>query len=275
MLRTGDLNEDEWTVLAYYQRTQPEPAQTDSHPDLQAFATDVGRTPGTVDASMRNIKSYLQGAGLPHGSRLMRAVADRYRDQPDSVLARDAAAAIARLKSTATLPPSNALAGTESEINVGDELDPALPGAAGVSVTPTSVEAAITDSIARKGTPPTVAERREHGLVRSYERFLVSAAHVVASHTYTFPTGQRLKSDLVDETDHELVEAKGQVTRDNIRMALGQLLDYRRFETGLASTAVLLPHKPSDDLIDLVLTSGSAVIWQNGADKFDRLEPGP
>lgn len=35
-------------------------------------------------------------------------------------------------------------------------------------------------------------------------------------------------SDLWDQTDNELIEAKGLVTREQLRMAVGQLFDYSR-----------------------------------------------
>lgn len=49
-----------------------------------------------------------------------------------------------------------------------------------------------------------------------------------------------LYSDLWDETAHELVEAKGTVNRDNLRQAVGQLLDYGRFAEA-KTHAVLSP----------------------------------
>jgi hypothetical protein len=55
--------------------------------------------------------------------------------------------------------------------------------------------------------------------------------------------GAPLYSDLWDETSLELVEAKGNVTRDQLRQAVGQLLDCGRFVEAEART-VLVPSRP-------------------------------
>ena len=94
--------EDEWTVLLYYFLNRPEPEHTDSHPSLQAFARSIGRTPGSVDSSLRNIKSYRLDAGLSHGATRMRVVVDRYQEQP-LLLRADAEAALGRINPGATL----------------------------------------------------------------------------------------------------------------------------------------------------------------------------
>ncbi len=94
---------DEWTVLLYYFKNRPEPEHTDSHPALQAFAASIGRTASSVDSSLRNIKSYIAGAGLSHGASMMRAVVDAYSNQP-AKLASDTQAALGRINPSASLP---------------------------------------------------------------------------------------------------------------------------------------------------------------------------
>ena len=118
-----------------------------------------------------------------------------------------------------------------------------------------------------------VASRREQGLVLAYVGYLESRGHAVSRGKYR-PTGRNseLASDLVDETDLVLYEAKGDVRRASVRMAIGQLLDYRRFETPSMSLAVLLPRKPVQDLIDLILTVPASVVWRT-ADGFASLHP--
>ena len=103
MSRTGLYSEDEWIVLLYYFLNRPEPAQTDSHQALQDFALVLGRTPGSVDASMRNIKAYVSGPGFPHGSSVMRSVVDQYRGQ-SAQLRHAAQAALHRINPGASLP---------------------------------------------------------------------------------------------------------------------------------------------------------------------------
>ena len=103
MLRSGKYSEDEWTVLYYYFLNRPEPTQTDSHAALQAFARDFGRTAGSVDASMRNIKSHVADAGLPHGAKTMRRVVARYQNRA-AELRTAATVAMSRINPRANLP---------------------------------------------------------------------------------------------------------------------------------------------------------------------------
>ena len=71
-----------------------------------------------------------------------------------------------------------------------------------------------------------------------------------------------LVCDLVDETDRVLYEAKGDVRRTSVRMAIGQLLDYRRFEPASTSLAILLPRQPAKDLIELIGSVHASVVWR-------------
>ena len=70
-----------------------------------------------------------------------------------------------------------------------------------------------------------------------------------------------LFTDLYDATDHVLIEAKGSVTREAIRMAIGQLADYRRFLHEPAC-AILLPSKPRAALLRLIADQKLGVIWR-------------
>jgi len=93
------------------------------------------------------------------------------------------------------------------------------------------------------------AERREQQLVVAYQSYLEAQQHRVARHRYDVE-GSLLVCDLFDETEWCLFEAKGDVSREAIRIAVGQLLDYRRFYADRnPALAVLLPRRPSDDLL--------------------------
>ncbi|KOV01945.1 hypothetical protein ADK91_21310 [Streptomyces sp. XY511] len=97
--------------------------------------------------------------------------------------------------------------------------------------------------------------RREGVLMEAFKQHLLAAGHEVKTFQITL-AGEvgALTPDLYDITDHVLYEAKGQTTRNNIRMAIGQLADYRRHvpkPDGLR-VAVLLPSEPSNDLKDLL-----------------------
>ena len=75
-------------------------------------------------------------------------------------------------------------------------------------------------------------------------------------------SGPALVCDLVDEVDHVLYEAKGDVRRTSVRMAIGQLLDYRRFEPSGMSLAILLPREPARDLIELILSVPASAMFK-------------
>ena len=46
-----------------------------------------------------------------------------------------------------------------------------------------------------------------------------------------------------------------------VRMAIGQLFDYRRFEPAPVELGVLVPVRPADDLLDLLEDLGIACVW--------------
>ncbi|GAA2368232.1 restriction endonuclease [Streptomyces sparsogenes] len=114
------------------------------------------------------------------------------------------------------------------------------------------------------------AERREAPLVTAYRDHLKAQGHNVTRKKIV-PAGEvrPLFTDLHDTTDNVLIEAKGSVTREAVRMAIGQLYDYRRYIKPTPSLAVLLPSRPREDLIELCNLSGASVIWRNG-ETFDQ-----
>ena len=98
MVRGERYSRDEWLVLLHYFLSQPEPAHTDSHPSLIQFAAQIGRSPGSVDASLRNIKMAVTGAaGFEHGARTMRVVVAEFANDPNG-LAETAAEAPSRIR---------------------------------------------------------------------------------------------------------------------------------------------------------------------------------
>jgi hypothetical protein len=107
-------------------------------------------------------------------------------------------------------------------------------------------------------------ERLEAELVNRYRRFLQNQGHVV-SRLRVVPAGEGapIYSDLWDETALDLIEAKGNVTRDAIRLAVGQLLDYGRFVEPKRRT-VLLPSRPRDDLLNLLSSTDIDAVYPEG-----------
>jgi hypothetical protein len=127
------------------------------------------------------------------------------------------------------------------------------------------------DVSAREGTTAT---RREGELVDRYTAW--SGPAETFSRWRLRPPGElrSLLTDIYSETQNVLYEAKGSATRRAMRTAIGQLLDYRRHidRDGLR-LAVLLPHLPSDDLIDLATGLGIAVVFEQPGGGFETVEP--
>ena len=110
---------------------------------------------------------------------------------------------------------------------------------------------------------PFEAERREQKLVLALEAHLVALGHKV-NRQRLLPSGEArpIITDLFDATTRTLVEAKGSVERNAIRMAIGQLCDYRRFFAAreLEHVAALFPTEPRADLCDLLREQDIVVI---------------
>jgi hypothetical protein len=109
---------------------------------------------------------------------------------------------------------------------------------------------------------PYEAERREQQLVRAYCVFMAKRGSRITRHLIR-PEGEAkpMFSDAYDATRNNLLEGKGTVTREAVRMAIGQLADYRRFIEPRPRCAVLLPERPRSDLEALLSTEGLAVVW--------------
>src|SRR6266511_354747 len=111
---------------------------------------------------------------------------------------------------------------------------------------------------------PYELERREAALVHKYREHLHRQGHQV-SRLRVVPPGESypLYSDLWDETALELIEAKGAATRDQLRAAVGQLLDYGRFANARCRS-VLVPFRPRADLLEYLHAVGMEAIYPNG-----------
>jgi hypothetical protein len=127
------------------------------------------------------------------------------------------------------------------------------------------------DVSARSGTTAT---RREGELV---DRFIAWSGPTELFRRWCLrPPGELspILTDIYSETQNVLYEAKGTTTRNAMRTAIGQLLDYRRHidRDGLR-LAVLLPLAPSDDLIDFATGLGIAVVAERSGGGFETIEP--
>lgn len=106
---------------------------------------------------------------------------------------------------------------------------------------------------------PTFAERREAALVERYGRWLAEHGQAATRNEIRLASQPRpLYTDLFNEHARELVEAKGTATRNQVRLGLGQVLDYARYVEH-ERLAVLLPVRPAEDLVELLTAYVSAV----------------
>ena len=106
-----------------------------------------------------------------------------------------------------------------------------------------------------------------------YQAHLEGLGHVVTARKVR-PPGEYtwLRVDLVDSTAQELYEAKGTTTRDSVRLAIGQLYDYSRFVES-TRLSVLLPTRPSEDLLSLLSGRGISCVFETMSGKFERVDP--
>lgn len=73
----------------------------------------------------------------------------------------------------------------------------------------------------------------------------------------------RLLTDVYDSHDRILYEAKALASRADLRMAVGQLYDYRRhIDVEDLRCSVLLPDRPSADLRDLLIDAGLGLVFK-------------
>jgi len=111
---------------------------------------------------------------------------------------------------------------------------------------------------------PFEAERREQKLVLALEAHLAAQGHEVNRQRFLPPGEARpIITDLFDATTKTLVEAKGSAERNAVRMAIGQISDYRRFfgPGELEHVAALFPREPRPDLADLLSAQGIVMIF--------------
>ncbi|SHG42726.1 hypothetical protein [Geodermatophilus nigrescens] len=150
-----------------------------------------------------------------------------------------------------------------------------FPGAGSTS-RPRTDEVVVTSR--RVGLPPSdtdyevgTTERklafREARLLQAFER---QHPHPLTRQRVRLPDGDSIECDAYDAVDDLVIEAKGSAGRDDVRTAIGQLLDYRRHIGSNPSMAVLFPEDPSSDLRELLAECDITVIVLRGG-VFTRL----
>lgn len=115
-----------------------------------------------------------------------------------------------------------------------------------------------------KGVPGMPRGHPESDLVDQYVHWLGDETRF----GHNFIREEQLFVDLFDLTHWQLIEAKVKTDRETIRMAIGQLMDYKRFYSRIPSLAVLLASRPSAHCMKLLTDNRIAVIWKNPGGSF-------
>jgi hypothetical protein len=104
--------------------------------------------------------------------------------------------------------------------------------------------------------------------VQRFQKHLSALGHEYVRYKITVPDEGVLYTDIADLTAVVLYEAKGVPDRESIRTAVGQLLDYRRHIVPKPAVAVLLPDRPSADLLSLLDTEGIGCVFEDRIGSF-------
>lgn len=119
------------------------------------------------------------------------------------------------------------------------------------------------------GSTAVTAVKREAELVTRYQDHLEKRGATCVRYKLRPPGEFRdLFTDLFDRTANVLYEAKGVATREAVRMAIGQLLDYSRHIPTTPDLAVLLPTSPTADLCDLLSRHNIRCVYEDSAGVF-------
>jgi len=109
--------------------------------------------------------------------------------------------------------------------------------------------------------------REENKLQGEFGLYLNNLGHEVFNHEFIF-SGFRgsLKPDFWIESMGLVVEAKPSAAREFVRLAIGQVLDYAnlaQIEGKPMNPAILLPNRPTTDLLGLMAKLHITVIYKN------------
>jgi hypothetical protein len=143
------------------------------------------------------------------------------------------------------------------------------PPPAGTPAPPVASEVAVeahnTESFEVSGQTARTAVRREQPLVIAYKTCMEARGSKIVRFRFRPPdTPAHLYNDIYDTTRGNLIEGKADASRPSIRMAIGQLMDYRRFAPPGTRLAVLTERRPHSDLEALLTSLGIACVWRNG-----------
>lgn len=148
-------------------------------------------------------------------------------------------------------------------VSKSDQDDDPIPNAAVSHARQIPLEISAVSEFRRAPVDALIATKVEQSLIDEFTEFQTAKGR-----TFTrweiFPSGstERLLTDIYDEETLTLYEAKASSTRPDVRLGLGQILDYSRFIDECEALALLLPSPPADDLIDLLHAFEVRAVWR-------------
>ncbi|ADB33661.1 hypothetical protein Kfla_4643 [Kribbella flavida DSM 17836] len=210
---------------------------------LRLFVTD-GKVPGTAQKIQRYVGEFALDPELPY----VRAEALDVEKVMRSVI-------VFRLRPVGAVLRRSEDSSKFGDVSGASEVvqQPLTSARPDLSVDGVALEVVSSTEYAFGAQVAGVASKREALLVERFERYLNGRGHRVGRFRVRPPGELRtLHTDVVDFSENVLYEAKATATREAIRMAIGQLLDYSRHLPKKHALAVLLPSPPSDDLVALL-----------------------
>lgn len=120
--------------------------------------------------------------------------------------------------------------------------------------------------IVRKSSASISVRRREGELVDRFQAYIESEGQQAKRYELTIAGLKPVfLTDLFDVSAGVLYEAKGKADRNSIRLAIGQLFDYKRhIVPEPTALAILLPKAPNDDLKSLIESVGIQLVYEEG-----------
>jgi hypothetical protein len=112
------------------------------------------------------------------------------------------------------------------------------------------------------------AARKEEQLVHRYEDSLLGRRRKLVRTKYLGNT----ECDAMEMRRRNLVEAKSSATRESIRMAVGQLLDYEfqgKSKYGRVNKGILVPTRPDQGVERWLRSLKISLIWPEGGEFRD------
>jgi hypothetical protein len=109
------------------------------------------------------------------------------------------------------------------------------------------------------------AKKHEDELNSRYEKFLDRSLPVLRIRVTSKVI---IEADAIDVELGRLIEAKSSSDRGYIRMAIGQLFDYERFLDSSPKLAILLPERPTEDMMELLKRHAIVVIYETLTGSF-------